>query len=68
MVLMSSMMLVLTEVKLYSQIPFPLLQMTPLIPQKTVSFWLPKRTFRVTCILLPLGLLSYNYCAIYRAG
>ena len=46
MVLMSSMMLALTGVKLYSPNSFPLLQMTPLI-LPTVSFTAEKKTFMV---------------------
>ena len=53
MVLISSMILALTGVKLYSPNSFPLLQMTPLI--------LPKRTSRV--MLLPMVLLADNDCA-----
>ena len=55
---MSSMMLALAGVKLYSPNSFPSLQMTPLI--------LPKRTFRV--MLLPMMILANNDCAIDRTG
>ena len=61
---MSSMMLALTGVKLYSPISFLLLQMTPLI-LPTVSL-AAEKTFRV--ILLPLVLLANNECAIERTG
>ena len=53
MVLMSSMMLALTGVKIYSPDSSPLLQMTPLI-LPTVSLAAEKKTFRV--MLLPLVL------------
>ena len=57
---MNSTILVLIGVKLYSPIPFPLLQMTPLI-LITVSLATENKTFRV--MLLPLVLLANNDCA-----
>ena len=57
---MNNAILVLIGVKLYSPIPFPLLQMTPLI-LLTVSLATENKTFRV--MLLPLVLLANNDCA-----
>ena len=64
MILISSMMLALTGIKLYSSNSFPLLQMTPLI-LPTVSF-AAEKTFRV--MLLPVVILANNDCAIDRTG
>ena len=65
MVLISSMMLALTGVKLYSSNSFPLLQMTPLI-LPMVSMAAEKKTFRV--MLLPVVILANNDCAMDRTG
>ena len=61
---MSSMMLSLNGVKLFSPHSFTLLQMTPLILQ-TVSL-AAQKTFRV--MLLPLVFLANNDCGIDRTG
>ena len=64
MVLMSSMMLALTGVKLYSANSSPFLQMTPMI-LPTVSL-AAEKTFRV--MLLPLVLMADMDCSIDRTG
>ena len=64
MVLISSMMLTFTGVKLYSPNSFPLLQMTPRI-LPTVSL-AAEKTFRV--MMLPLLLLAYNDGSFDRTG
>ena len=66
MVLMSSMMLALTGVKLYYLNSFPLLQITTLILPLISRSLAAEKTFRV--ILLPLVLLANNDCAIDRTG
>ena len=61
---MSSMVLAITGVKLYSPNSFPLLQMTLLI-LPTVSSAAVKKTFQV--MLLPLVLLAKIECATDRS-